>query len=67
MTSRMRRLTAGAAAILAGVLCSLAFAPVGASYLIFLGIAGLLLVLQTQVVATGSRRFVVLVGLLFGL
>ena len=63
----MRRLTAGAAAILAGVLCSLAFAPVGASYLIFLGIAGLLLVLQTQVVATGSRRFVVLVGLLFGL
>ena len=63
----MRRLTAGAAAILAGMLCSLAFAPVGASYLIFLGIAGLLLVLQTQVVATGSRRFVVLVGLLFGL
>ena len=61
-----QRLRGCLAAVAAGILCSLAFAPVGVAYAIFIGVAALILVLRSWPVQAGSRRYVALVGLLFG-
>lgn len=62
----MRRVSTVMAAALAGATCSLAYAPVGLSYLIIAGIVALLVVLATDAVQSGSKRFAALIGAAFG-
>lgn len=53
-------------AMSSGVLCSLAFAPLEFDYAIFVGLAGLILVLRSRSVIAGSHRQIAWLGLVFG-
>lgn len=54
------------AVAVSGFVCASAFVPIGASYLVIVGIAALLVLLQWWPIAQGSRRFTLLAGFIFG-
>lgn len=66
-SARARDRLVSLGAILSGILCSLAFAPVDASFAVFVGLGGFTLVLNSATVATGSKWRAAFVGFLFGL